>query len=101
MTTQFTPFELVYDTQPIMLTKFMVLTKKIRDVPIEDINQAIHIRMEDLIQLDEECWRVGENINHIHLLRKENWDEKGKLKNIYESDLVLLMPKSIKIKKVI
>jgi hypothetical protein len=32
--------------------------------------------------LDEEHWRVGENINYIYLLRKENWDEKGKLKNI-------------------
>jgi hypothetical protein len=38
MTTQFTYFELVYDTQPIMSTKFMVLTKRIGDVPIENVN---------------------------------------------------------------
>jgi hypothetical protein len=53
--------------------------------------------MEDLIRLDEEHWRVGENINHIKLLRKEDWDEKRKLKNICEGDLVLWMPKSTKI----
>ncbi len=68
MTTQITPFELVYDIQPVMPIKFIVLIKRIRDVPIEDVNEAIHIRMENLIQLDEKRWRVGENINHIHLL---------------------------------
>jgi hypothetical protein len=76
----------------------MVLIKRIGDVPIENINQAIHVRMEDFIWLDEERWCVGENINHIQLLRKKTWDEKEKLKNICEGDLVLWMPKSIKIK---
>jgi len=54
--------------------------------------------MEDFIQLDEEHWCVGENINHIQLLWKENWDEKGELQNICEGDFVLWMPKSTKIK---
>jgi len=48
--------------------------------------------------LDEERWYVGENINHIQLFKKENWDEKRKLKNMYEGDLVLRMPKTTKIK---
>ncbi len=48
--------------------------------------------------MDEERWYVGENINHIQLFKKENWDEKGKLKSMYEGDLVLRMPKTIKIK---
>jgi len=48
--------------------------------------------------LDEENWYVGENINHIQLFKKENWDEKGKLKSMYEGDLVLRMPKITKIK---
>jgi hypothetical protein len=98
VTTQFSPFELVYGTQPIMLAEFMVPTKIIRDVPTKDLNQTIHVRMEDLIRLDEECWCVGENINHIQLLQKENWDEKRKLKNIYDGDLILWLPKSTKIK---
>jgi hypothetical protein len=98
MTTQFTPFELVFSTQPIMHVEFMIPIKRIRDVPIEDLNQAIHVRMEDPIQLDEKHWRVGDNINHIQLLQKENWDEKGKFKNICEGDLILWMPKSTKIK---
>jgi hypothetical protein len=89
MTTHFTPFELVFGIQPIMLAEFMILIKWIRDVTIEDLNQAIHVRMEDFIQLDEKRWCVGDNINHIQLLRKENWDEKGKFKNICEGDLVL------------
>jgi hypothetical protein len=45
--------------------------------------------MEDLVRLDEEHWRADENINHIQLFRKENWDDKGKLKSIYEGDLIL------------
>ncbi len=79
-TTHFTPFELVYGTQHVMPTKFMVPTKRIKDVPTEDLNQVIHVKMEDFIRLDEKHWCVGENINHIQLLRKENWDEKGNSK---------------------
>jgi hypothetical protein len=61
----------------------MVPTKRIRDIPTKDLDQAIHVIMEYLLaRLDEEHWRAGENINYIYLLRKENWDEKGKLKNI-------------------
>jgi len=48
--------------------------------------------------LDEKHWYASDNINHIQLIPKENWDEKGKLKNICEGDLVLWMPKSTKIK---
>ncbi len=49
VTTQFMPFELVYGTQPIMLTKIMVSTKRIKDIPTKDLDQAIHVRMEDLV----------------------------------------------------
>jgi hypothetical protein len=49
--------------------------------------------------LDKERWHVGENINHIQLLQKENWNEKRKFKNICDGDLILWMPKSIKIKE--
>jgi hypothetical protein len=38
---QYTPFELVYDTQPIMLIEFVVPTKKLCDVPQEDLYKAI------------------------------------------------------------
>jgi hypothetical protein len=33
VTTQYMPFELVYDTQPIMLVEFVVRTKRIHDLP--------------------------------------------------------------------
>jgi hypothetical protein len=36
MTTQYTPFKLVYGTQPIMSTKFVVLTKRVCNLPQED-----------------------------------------------------------------
>jgi hypothetical protein len=55
-----------------MPTKFMVPTERIRDMPTKDLDQAIHLRMENLVQLEEEHWHANENINHIHLLRKEN-----------------------------
>jgi len=47
VTTQYTPFELVYGTQPIMLIEFVVPTKKICDSLQEDINKVIRVRMED------------------------------------------------------
>jgi len=72
VTTQFTPFGLVYNTQLITLVKFMVPTKRIKDVPTKHLSRAIHVRMEDFIWFDEERWHVGENINHIQLLWKEN-----------------------------
>ncbi len=50
----------------------MVPTKRIKNIPTKDLNLAIHVRMEDLVQLDEERWCGNENINHIQLLKKEN-----------------------------
>jgi hypothetical protein len=47
-----TPFELVYSTQLVMPTEFMVPTKRIRDVPTKDLNKAIHVKMENFIRLD-------------------------------------------------
>jgi hypothetical protein len=41
VTTQATTFELVYGTQPIMQTKFMVPIHRIRNVPKDDIHLAI------------------------------------------------------------
>jgi hypothetical protein len=52
--------------------------------------------MEDLIQLDEERWCVGENINHMQFLKKENWFGKGKIKSFDEGDLVYGCPKLLK-----
>jgi hypothetical protein len=98
VTTQFMPFELVYGIQPVMPTEFMVPTKRIRDIPIKDFDQAIHLRMENLVKLGEERWHANENINHIQLFGKENWDEKRTLKSICEGDLVLWMPKAARIK---
>jgi hypothetical protein len=37
LTKQFTPFELVYGTQAIMLAKFTIPTKRIRDVPTKTL----------------------------------------------------------------
>ncbi len=54
--------------------------------------------MEHLFRLDETCWQVKENINHIQLLSKTQKDEKGKIKSFKEGELVLWMPKDTKIK---
>ncbi len=57
MTIQYTPFELVYGIQPIMLTEFVVPTKRFCDIPQEDLDKAIWVKMEDLFRLDETCWQ--------------------------------------------
>jgi hypothetical protein len=71
VTTQYTPFELVYGIQTIMSIEFVVPTKKNCNLPEEDLNKAIQVRMEDLFKLDEIHWQVGENIDHIQLLHKK------------------------------
>ncbi len=53
ITTQYTPFKLVYGTQPIMLAQFGVPTKRVHDLPQEDLDKAIKVRMEDLFRLDK------------------------------------------------
>jgi hypothetical protein len=53
VTTQYTPFELVYGMQPIMPTKFAIPTKRIHDVSQGEIDKAIQVRMEDLFRLNE------------------------------------------------
>jgi hypothetical protein len=65
VTTQYTPFELVYNIQLIMLAEFVVPTKRFHDVPLEDLDKVIRVRMEDLFRLDETRWQAKENINHI------------------------------------
>jgi hypothetical protein len=42
--------------------------------------------MKDLFRLDETCWQAEKNINHIQLLRKEQKDDKGKIKSSKEGD---------------
>ncbi len=95
MTTQYTPFESIYNTQPIMPVKFAVPTKRVHDLPQEDLDKAIRIRVEDLFGLDETFWHVGENINHIQLLHKEQTDDQGKIKK-FKGELVLWMLKTTK-----
>jgi hypothetical protein len=38
-----------------MSKKFVVLTKKVYNLPQEDLNKVIRVRMEDLFRLDEIC----------------------------------------------
>jgi hypothetical protein len=65
VTTQHTPFESIYSTQPIMSAKFVIPTKSVCDVPGEELDKVIRVRIEDLFRLDETCWQSEENINHI------------------------------------
>jgi len=41
--TQYTPFELVYGMQPIMLTKFAIPTQRVHDVSQEDLDKTIQV----------------------------------------------------------
>jgi hypothetical protein len=53
--------------------------------------------MDDLVQCDEEHWQIKENINHIQLLKKYQWDDKSKLRS-FEGGLKLWLPNTSKIK---
>jgi len=53
MTTQYIPFELVYDTQPIMPIEFAISIERVCDLQQEDLDKDIRVRMEDLFRLDE------------------------------------------------
>ncbi len=81
-----------------MLAEFMVPTHIIQNVLEDDIHLAIRIWMEELVKLHENCWHARENMNHIKLLRKYQQDDKGKMKSFKEGELVLWMPKAMKIK---
>ncbi len=77
VTTQYTPFELFYSIQPIMLEKFAVPTKWVHNLPHEDIDKTIKVRIEDLFKLDESHWQAIKNINHIQpLCKEEGWKKK-------------------------
>jgi hypothetical protein len=41
VTTQYTPFKLVYGTQPIMPAEFAIPIKRIHNLPKEDLNKVI------------------------------------------------------------
>jgi hypothetical protein len=53
VTIQYTPFELVYSSQPIMPIEFVIPIKRIHNVPQEKLNKVIRVGMEDLFKLDE------------------------------------------------
>jgi hypothetical protein len=54
--------------------------------------------MEELIKLDENPWHAIENMNHIQLLQKYQNNNKDGMKSFNEGELVLWMPKAMKIK---
>jgi hypothetical protein len=70
MTTKCTPFKLVYGSQPIMPIKFAIPIKRICNLPHENLNKVIRVRMEDLFRLDEIRSQTKDNINYIQLLHK-------------------------------
>jgi hypothetical protein len=61
-----------------MQVEFVVPTKRFCNVPQEDLDKTIQVRMEDLFRLDEIHWQEEKNIKHIQLLHKKQKDEKKK-----------------------
>ncbi len=53
VTTQYTPFELVYGTQLVVLAEYLVPIQQIQDVLNDDIEVTIQVRMDDLVHIDE------------------------------------------------
>jgi len=48
-----------------MPTKFAIPTKRVHNLPQEELDKAIRVGMEDLFRLDKTRWQTGENIDHI------------------------------------
>jgi len=65
VTTQYNPFELVSGTQLVMIAEYLVPIQQIQDVPNDDIEVTIRVRMDDLVHIDEKHWQARENMNHI------------------------------------
>jgi hypothetical protein len=78
VTIQYTPFELVYDIQPIMLTQFVVPTKRAHDLPQKDIDKAIQVRMEDLFRLHEIHWQTKEILTIFSFCAKNKGMKKAR-----------------------
>lgn len=61
---------------------------------------ALLVRMEDLILLDEKNI-TRKNLDYIEILRKHQRDDEKQLKKFKDGDFVLWFPKDPKIKEII
>jgi len=78
VTTQYTPFELVYDTQPIMPIEFAIPIEKVCDLQQEDLDKDIRVRMEDLFRLDETFWQPEKILTIFNCCAKNKRMKKGR-----------------------
>jgi hypothetical protein len=60
---------------------------------------ALLVQMENLVMLDEKKVIIGKNINYIHIFRKYQRDDEKHLKKFEDGDLMLWLPKDLKIKE--
>ncbi len=78
MTTQYTPFELVYNTQPIMPIEFAIPIERVCDLQQEDLDKDIRVRMEDLFRLDETFWQPKKILTIFNCCAKNKRMQKGR-----------------------
>ncbi len=75
---QYTPFELVYGIQLIMPIEIAVPTKRVRDLPQENLDKAIKVRMGDLFRLYELIGRPKKKLTIFNYCAKNRGMKKGK-----------------------
>ncbi len=70
VSTQHTPYKLVYGLMTLLPTKFIIPTDRTFAEKDGSWMNALLVKMEDLVILDEKRIIARENINYIQILKK-------------------------------
>ncbi len=99
VSTQHTPYKLIYRLMPLLPTKFIVPTNQTLVEKNNNWMNAWLVWMEDLLILNEKRIVVGSNIEFIQIIWKHKRDDEKHLKVFEDGDFVLWLPKDPKIKE--
>jgi len=99
VSTQHTPYKVVYGLMPLLPTEFIVPTNQTFAKKDGSWMNALLVRMEDLVLLDEKQITVWKNIDYVQIFRKLQRNDEKHLKIFEDGDLVLWLWKDLKIKE--
>jgi hypothetical protein len=88
VSTQHTPYELIYGLMPLLPTEFIVPTNRTLVEKDGSWMNVLLIQMEDFILFNDKIIIVGENIDYIQILKKHQRDDEKQLKKFKDGDLV-------------
>ncbi len=80
VTTQYTPFKLVYGIQLITPVEFAIPTKKIHNLSRDDLDNAIRVKMENLVDWMELVGKLEKILTIFSCCTKNKRMKKGRWK---------------------